>query len=126
MPPPLKDIEERIELLKMTLGMFAPSEPIPVAAELLQLGEEILEHAVLARGQTPATQPAGEPRVLELQTQCERIDARLAALREPCRRLLEHYDAVMGMPDDDQAGPRLLAAAQAAGDLYSLVAGRQS
>lgn len=122
MPQPLKDIEERIDLLKMTLGMFAPSEPAPVAAELLQLGEEILEHAVIVRGHTPLDKPSEGSRLLALQAQCTRLDPALVSLDDPCRRLLDRYDAVMAETDEAQIGPLLLAAAEATGDLYSVVA----
>lgn len=126
MPQPLKDIEERIELLKMTLGMFAPSEPVPVADELVQLGEEIFEHALIAAGETPAPASAGEGRLLALHAQRQRADAGLAPLAATCRALLDYHRAVAASPDDPEVGQRLLGAAETVAELYSAVATRLS
>jgi hypothetical protein len=126
MPQPLKDIEERIELLKMTLGMFAPSEPVPVADELVQLGEEIFEHALMAAGETPVPAPAGDERLLALHAQGQRADAGLAPLAATCRTLLDLRRAVAGSPDDPEVGQRLLGAAEAVAELYSAVTTRPS
>jgi hypothetical protein len=124
MPQPLKDIEERIELLKMTLGMFVPSEPGPVAVELLQLGEEIFEHALVAAGEVPTQGPADGVRLLALHAQWRRISSAVEPLDGTCRKLLEQYGWVMGEPDNPETGERLLAAVEAAGDLYSVVAAK--
>lgn len=126
MPQALTDIAERIELLKMTLGMFAPGEPGPVAVEIVQLGEEILEHALLAAGVAPTAPPAEGARLMALLAQCRRIDPDFAALDPTCRALLDRHDQAMAAAeaDDPQAAQHLAAAAGAAGDLYSSVAAR--
>lgn len=124
MPQSLKDIEERVELLKMTLGMFAPSEPAPVMGELVQLAEEVLEHALIAAGEVPPAPTAGETRLLVLLAQLQEIHADLAALAEPCRRLLEHHAVVAADAEDAGIGMRLQAAAETVAGLYSAVTGK--
>lgn len=122
MPQPLKDIGERIELLQMTLGIFAPEEPAPIAAELLQLGEETLEHALLAGGVTPVA--AGAARLERLLAQCRDIDPAFAQVEGACQALQAEHDRIGSAPDSPECGAWLVAAAAAAGDLYSFVAAR--
>ena len=117
-PQPLRDIEERIELLKTTLGLFAPGEPGLIAQELCELGEDILVHWLLAHG-APA---AAEGSLAELAAEAARRDGRLAAARDACREMLRLKGAIADAPDDPETGARLVALAAAAGELAALTA----
>ncbi len=114
-PQPLQDIEERIELLKTTLGLFPPGEPGPIARELCELGGDILMHRLAARGAAPAASALDG-----LAEQAARQDASLAAARDICREMLRLSDRVAAAPDDAETGARLAALADAAGRLYAL------
>ncbi|MBM3538324.1 MAG: hypothetical protein FJX55_10875 [Alphaproteobacteria bacterium] len=124
MPQSLQDIEDRLELLKMTLGMFAPEEPAPIAAELVQLGEEIFENWLLAVGETPVEAGGGELRLLALQAQCAAKEPGFATCRAACLELIDQSNLVTGEPDHAATAERLLMAVAADFHLYSFVTGR--
>ena len=125
MPQPLADIGDRIELLKMTLGMFAPEEPAPIAAELVELGTEIFEHWLIDRGEAAAVEISG-PRLLALHAAAVFGEPSFAALAGACRELLRLRDLVMADPEHAETVERLVMAAAAAGDIYSGVTGRMT
>lgn len=126
MPQSLQDIEDRLELLKMTLGMFAPEEPPPIAAELQQLGEEIFEHWLLARGETPAEGGKTELRLLTLQAQCAALEPRFDSCRAACLELIDQVNLVTGEPEHAATAERLLVAVAAGFHLYSFVTSRMA
>ncbi|MBV8537169.1 MAG: hypothetical protein JO128_16335 [Alphaproteobacteria bacterium] len=117
-PQPLADIGERVELLKSTLGMFAPGEPVPIARELYQLGEEVLLHWLLARGQTVAEDLS----LLGLADEAAQLDSGLEAASELCREISRLEEAVVHDDDSPETGARLGALAALVGELYALVA----
>jgi hypothetical protein len=124
MPQSLQDIEGRLELLKMTLGMFAPEEPVPIAAELVQLGEEIFENWLLAVGEAPAEAGGEELRLLALQAQCAAKEPGFAACRAACLELIDQSNLVMAEPEHAATMERLLVAVAADFHLYSFVTSR--
>jgi hypothetical protein len=126
MPQPLQDIEDRLELLKMTLGLFAPEEPLPIATELVQLGEEILEHWILARGEAPASESEETLRLLALQAQSTALDPRFDACRAACLELIDQHTLVVGEPEHSATVERLLVAVATAFHLYSFVTSRMA
>jgi hypothetical protein len=126
MPQSLQDIEDRLELLKMTLGLFAPEEPGPIVAELVQLGEESLEHWLLARGETPAAGNEKELRLLTLQAQCTALEPRFEGCRAACLELIDQTNLVAGEPEHAATAERLLVAVAADFHLYSFVNSRMA
>jgi hypothetical protein len=125
MPQSLQDIEDRLELLKMTLGLFPPEEPPPIATELVQIGEEILEHWVLAKGAIPVTQSEGA-RLLALQAQCTATEPRFETCRAACLELVDQASLVTADPDHEATAERLLVAVGADFHLYSFVTSRMA
>lgn len=124
-PPTLQslpDIEERIELLKTTLGLFAPSEPVPIAGELRELAEQILLHWMIGRGLAPVDEGTNAPRLRALAGQTRDHDPALALAEEPADAILRNHDLIVAEPDHPETVARLLAVATASGDLYALVA----
>jgi hypothetical protein len=117
-PQPLADIGERVELLKTTLGMFPPDEPVPIARELYQLGEDVLEHWLRARGVIPADDPS----LLGLADEVAQLDGSLEAASEMCREISRLEESVVHDDDSPETGARLAALAALVGDLYALVA----
>ncbi len=126
MPQSLQDVEDRLELLKMTLGMFAPEEPAPIAAELVQLGEDILEHWLLARGETPADETGETLRLLALQAQSAGLEPGFEACRAACLELIDQGNLVAAEPEHAATVDRLLVAVAAAFHLYSFVTSRMA
>jgi enoyl-CoA hydratase/carnithine racemase len=119
-PQPLADIDERIELLKTTLGLFPPGEPAPIARELYELGEDILLHWLLARG----FMPPADLTLLGLADEVAHVDGTLEAAADACREISRLEEAIVRTPDDPETGAHLVALAAAAGQLYALVAPR--
>ena len=74
---PLADIGARIEALCTPAG-----EPETVVAELLQLGEEVLEHWITTRGEAPTEARREGFRLLALHRQGARGDPAFNACRE--------------------------------------------
>lgn len=110
----------------MTLGLFAPEEPPPIAIELVQLGEETLEHFLLARDETPAEANDKELRLLTLQAQCAALDARFDSCRAACLEVIDQTNLVAGEPEHAATAERLLVAVAADFHLYSFVTSRMA
>ncbi len=116
-PQPLAEIEERIELLKTTLGLFAPSEPQPIAAELRQIATDVLDHWRRAHG----VGAAGEASLTALAESVTARDASLAAAVGLCAEIARLEQLVCDVAEPPQAQPHLVALTDAAGELYALV-----
>jgi hypothetical protein len=65
-----------------------------VAAELLQASEEVLEHWISARGETPTNDTREGFRLLALHRQGAKGDPSFNACRETCREIVYHYNLV--------------------------------
>jgi hypothetical protein len=96
---PLADIEARLDALEA-------QGPLPAdAAELLALGEEVLEHWVTARGEEPTRDLREGFRLLALHRQgCNGVPS-FNACRETCRELVYHYNLV-GLDEGGESGGR--------------------
>ena len=114
---PLADIEARIEALS------AASDPA-AAGELLALGEEVLEHWIAARGETPTGAKREGFRLLALHRQGAKGEPSFNACRETCRELVYHYNLVTLAPDHPDTGRRLSMAALLARHLLLFVGGK--
>ncbi|HLF30169.1 MAG TPA: hypothetical protein VI566_03980, partial [Xanthomonadales bacterium] len=83
---PLEHIGQRLEYLA---GGAAHAGD---AAELLQLGEDILQHWVTARGMEPTRSEREGFRLLALHRQGAEGEPSFNACRETCRELVYHYN----------------------------------
>lgn len=124
MPQPLADIGERLDLLKMTLGLFAPSEPLPIADEIATLAEEVFEHWLLSRGVAPPADAAGSARLAILYKVSSGIEPALDTLRTRCEEIARERDRVAAEPEHPDAAQHLLAAAAAASDIHAAITAR--
>ena len=118
-PQPLADIDERIALLKTTLGLFAPGEPLPIAAELRDLAADVLRHWWLAHGRVPAVDETLESLVKPVAN-----DAAQPHTAELCAELIRRHAVITATPDDAATQSHLMAMVDAAGELYALVVPR--
>ena len=94
------------------------------AAELLALGEEILEHWVAARGETPTRRRREGFRLLALHRQGARGEPSFNACRETCRELVYHHNLITMEPGHPAARQRLVMASLVATHLLLFVAGK--
>jgi hypothetical protein len=115
----LAEIEARIDELGELRG-----DPETSVRELLSLGENILEHWLLARGETPSLETREGFRLLALHRQGAKGDASFNACRETCRELAYHYNLVMLQPEHLDRRKRAKLAAMIARHLCLFVAGK--
>jgi len=115
---PLVDIETKIDSLAVS------DDPPAAAADLLAVGEDILSHWVVARGETPTDELREGFRVLALHRQGVRGDPSFNACRETCRELVYHYNLIALEPNDPDTAKRLRLAGMVAKHLYLFVSGK--
>jgi hypothetical protein len=117
--PSLAGIEARIDELGEPGG-----DPEADVRELLSLGEAVLEHWLLARGEVPGTEMKEGFRLLALHRQGARGDPSFNACRETCRELAYHYNLVVLEPEHPDRARRARLAAMIARHLCLFVAGK--
>ena len=94
------------------------------AAELLALGENILEHWVTARRKEPTQDRREGFRLLALHRQGADKDPSFNACRETCRELVYHYNLLIQQADHADAQQRARMMAWVANHLYLFIAGK--
>lgn len=94
------------------------------ADTLLALAEEVLEHWVLARGESPTRESREGFRLLALHRQGARETPSFNACRESCRELVYHYNLLTLQPEDARCGERAQMMALLVNHLYLFVAGK--
>lgn len=115
----LAAIEARIE--EIAEAGLAPGL---AAAELVLLGEQVLEHWIAARGATPTLERREGFRLLALHRQGAKGDPSFNACRETARELVYHYNLVTAAPADVETVRRVRLAALVAKHLCLFVAGK--
>ena len=116
---PLAAIEQRLEALAAR-----PALDPEVAAELLALGEEVLEHWVAAKGLEPTHETREGFRLLALHRQGCTDEPSFNACRETCRELVYHYNLVNLEPRHADTVQRLRMMTLVANHLFLFVAGK--
>jgi hypothetical protein len=91
---------------------------------LLQLGEEILEHWVAAKGLEPTSDLREGFRILALHRQGAQGDPSFNACRETCRELVYHYNLLAMQPDHPESAQRLKMMALVANHLFLFISGK--
>jgi len=92
--------------------------------EVLAIGEEILEHWVTARGDTPTDQVREGFRLLALHRQGASGDPSFNACRETCRELAYHYNLITMQPDAGETSHRLAMMKMICNHLYLFISGK--
>ena len=94
------------------------------AVELLALGEEILEHWISGRGETPTRERREGFRLLALHRQGAGGEPSFNACRETCRELVYHHNLITLEPNHPEVHRRLVMATLVAMHLFLFVAGK--
>lgn len=94
------------------------------AAELLALGEGILEHWVKAKGKEPTGDRREGFRLLALHRQGADKDPSFNACRETCRELAYHFNLLTEQPDHPDVSQRARMTGWVTRHLYLFIAGK--
>ncbi|PCJ50212.1 MAG: hypothetical protein COA74_03020 [Gammaproteobacteria bacterium] len=106
------------------IGSILESDQSTSAEGLLVLGEEILEHWVLAKDLIPTDDKKEGFRLLALHKQGSKGDASFNACRETCRELLYHYNLITMEPKHSEILQRLQMMGLITSHLFYFVAGK--
>jgi len=94
------------------------------AAELLELGEQVLEHWVRARNMEPTRELREGFRLLALHRQGTVGEPSFNACRETCRELVYHYNLVTLDPQHPDTVNRVRMMALVANHLFLFITGK--
>ena len=94
------------------------------AQELLDLGEESLQHWIAAKDKEPTTDQREGFRILALHRQGAQGDLSFNACRETCREIVYHYNLVTMQPDHDETQQRLKMMALVTNHLFLFISGK--
>jgi len=114
----LVDIESAIEVAG------ANPDPQAGAGELLALSEEVLEHWVTAKGDSPTEETREGFRLLALHRQGTRGDPSFNACRETCREIAYHFNLVNMQPEHTEITDRLQMMKMISSHLYLFTSGK--
>jgi hypothetical protein len=114
----LADIEQAINAVGDEHGAAAG------AAELLALSEEVIEHWVIARGDTPTDDQREGFRLLALHRQGAKGDPSFNACRETCREVAYHYNLITMQPEATEITDRLQMMKMISSHLYLFISGK--
>jgi hypothetical protein len=120
----LDDIAARLDSMLATSEVALAAAAMPVAAELLALGERILEIWLAAHGEAPTDSAMEGFRLLALHRQGARSDTSFNACRETCRELVYHHNLVRLDPGHPDAARRLRLGVMVARHLMLFVDGK--
>ena len=112
------DIGQRLEAAISDNAVSVPAE------ELLELGEQILEHWVLAHEKEPTSELREGFRLLGLHRQGAQGDASFNACRETCRELVYHYNLVTMQEENPDAAQHLMMMTLVANHLFLFISGK--
>jgi hypothetical protein len=102
-----------------------PSGDVAAAAEdLLRASEEVLEHWIIAKGDTPTLETREGFRLLALHRQGTRGDPSFNACRETCREVAYHYNLVTMQPGHSDITNRLQLMGLVSKHLYLFISGK--
>ncbi len=94
------------------------------AKELLQLSEEVVEHWIVARGETPTDDTREGFRLLALHRQGAKGDPSFNACRETCREIAYHYNLITMQSEDTEITDRLQMMKMISSHLYLFISGK--
>ena len=120
----IADIEARIAAITDAVPGSDPQGLTSRVADLLSLGETVLEHWIIARGETPTQETREGFRLLALHRQGAKGDPSFNACRETCRELVYHYNLVTLEPGHPDTPKRLRLAAMVTKHLALFVGGK--
>jgi hypothetical protein len=114
----LVELEAAIEQISAENG--APQQ----AAELLRITEEVIEHWIVARGDTPTAETREGFRLLALHRQGAKGDPSFNACRETCREVAYHCNLISMQPEHTETTNRLEMMKMISSHVYLFISGK--
>ena len=115
---PLAELEAAIEQVSSSDAAAQQAEV------LLGIAEEVLEHWIRARGDTPTTETREGFRLLALHRQGAKGDPSFNACRETCREVAYHFNLITMDPDAAETTHRLEMMKMVSNHLYLFISGK--
>jgi hypothetical protein len=103
---------------------LAGDDHVAAAEALLRASEEVLEHWIVARGETPTSEEREGFRLLALHRQGAKGDPSFNACRETCREVVYHYNLVTLQPGHSDITNRLQLMGLVSKHLYLFISGK--
>ena len=103
---------------------LAGDDHAAAAEALLRASEEVLEHWIVARGETPTSEEREGFRLLALHRQGAKGDPSFNACRETCREVAYHYNLVTLQPEHSDITNRLQLMGLVSNHLYLFISGK--
>ena len=94
----IAEILDRLDGLQAVPDSVLAGQPKTVAADLLAMGEDILDAWLRAGGSEPTLKKSEGFRLLAMHRQASRGDPSFNACRETCREIVFHHNVVLGDP----------------------------
>lgn len=114
-----------LDEIEIAISVAASDEDAKAGAEvLLNLGEDVLEHWVTAKGSEPTEEQREGFRLLALHRQGAKGDPSFNACRETCRELAYHYNLIDQEADTAARQKYLMLMGLVASHLYLFVSGK--
>ena len=114
----LAELEAAIEQISAENGALQQS------AELLRITEEVIEHWIVARGDTPTSDTREGFRLLALHRQGASGDPGFNACRETCREVAYHYNLIKMQPEHTETTNRLEMMKMISSHVYLFISGK--
>ncbi len=103
----LADLERRLLIIEGMQAFFSqPRAPVATAGDLLEIGENVLQAWIVARGEVPTKEKKDGFRLLALHRQGAKGDPSFNACRETCRELAFHYNLITADPKHPDTAKR--------------------
>ena len=115
---PLAELEAAIEQVSTENAAAQQAE------SLLRVAEEVLEHWIRARGDTPTDDTREGFRLLALHRQGAKGDPSFNACRETCREVAYHFNLITLEPEAAETTHRLEMMKMVSNHLYLFISGK--
>ena len=112
------------QLEKAIATESADPEPRIAAERLIRVGEETLEHWIIAHGGEPTNESREGFRLLALHRQGTKGDASFNACRETCRELAYFYNLVTMQPEAAETTDRVEMMKMICNHLFLFISGK--
>ncbi|HSG58378.1 MAG TPA: hypothetical protein VLA06_02520 [Woeseiaceae bacterium] len=100
------------------------NDAVQQAEALLKVSEEVVEHWIMGRGDTPTDETREGFRLLALHRQGAKGDPSFNACRETCREIAYHYNLVTMQPEHGETMHRLDMMKMICNHLYLFISGK--